>query len=155
MTLDSPTTHHWIGVASRSHVHIGRAGGFVQMNHGKAAGVRRLKAGDGVVMYSPRTDYPDGDVLQAFTAIGRVRGGVAYQVEMFPGFVPWRVDVDFVEAHDAPIRPLITQLSFIRDPHHWGAAFRFGQVKITAADFAAIAQAMLARHVVAAAAAAA
>ena len=36
----------WIGVASRDHVNIGVKGGFIQLNHGKQAAVRRLKAGE-------------------------------------------------------------------------------------------------------------
>src|ERR1700686_3466347 len=45
----------WIGVASRDHVNVGVKGAFIQLNHGKKAPLRRLKAGDGVIMYSPRT----------------------------------------------------------------------------------------------------
>jgi hypothetical protein len=50
----------WIGVASRDHVNVGVTGAFIKLNHGKRAPLRRLKAGDGVIMYSPRTAYPDG-----------------------------------------------------------------------------------------------
>ena len=67
----------WIGVASRDHVNLGVKGAFIQLNHGKHAAVRRLKAGDAVIMYSPRTAYPDGEPLQAFTAIGTVVTGDA------------------------------------------------------------------------------
>ena len=54
----------WIGVASRDHLNVGVKGGFIQLNHGKQAPLRRLKAGDGVIMYSPRTTYPDGEPLK-------------------------------------------------------------------------------------------
>ena len=37
-------------------------------------------------MYSPRISYPDGEVLQSFTAIGVVTSGHIYQVEMTPEF---------------------------------------------------------------------
>ncbi|HEV3060559.1 MAG TPA: hypothetical protein VGY48_20100, partial [Vicinamibacterales bacterium] len=57
----------WIGVASRDHVNVAVKGAFLQLNHGRKAPLRRLKAGDGVIMYSPRTGYPDGEPLQAFT----------------------------------------------------------------------------------------
>jgi len=46
----------WIGIVSRSHVVLGVRGGFAQLNHGKKAPLQRLKAGDGLVCYSPRTD---------------------------------------------------------------------------------------------------
>jgi hypothetical protein len=134
--------NYWIGVVSRSHVMIGVKGGFVQLNHGKKAPVQRLKAGDMLAMYSPRESYPDGPVLQAFTAIGTIKSGDVYQVEMSPEFKPYRVDVKFVSCNDAPIKPLIERLSFIKNKTHWGAAFRFGYIKVSEQDFAHIANAM-------------
>jgi len=134
--------NYWIGVVSRSHVLIGVNGGFVQLNHGKKAPVQRLKAGDMLAMYSPRESYPDGAILQAFTAIGTIESGDVYQVEMSSEFKPYRVDVTFASCRDAPIKPLIERLSFIRSKTHWGAAFRFGFIKVPEADFALIADAM-------------
>ena len=133
---------YWIGVVSKSHVDIGVAGGFTQVNHGKAAPLERMHAGDGFIFYSPRTDYPDGDPLQAFTGIGRIRTGKVYQADAGDGFLPFRLDVEYFPATPAPIRPLIEALSFIRSKAHWGAAFRFGVVRIPAEDFARIATAM-------------
>ena len=133
---------YWIGVVSKEHVLLGVQGGFIQLNHGKRAPVQRLKAGDGSIMYSPRLSYPDGEPYQSFTAIGRVVSGEIYQVRIAPDFKPFRVKVEFLKAKDAPIKPLIERLSFIRNKQHWGAAFRFGQVKIGESDFALIAKAM-------------
>ena len=132
----------WVGVVSRSHVQIGVRGGFIQLNHGKQAPVQRLKAGDMLAMYSPRTEHPDGTPLQAFTALGVVATGEVYQVEMSPDFKPYRVDVRFLQCSEAPIKPLLAQLSFIKDKAHWGAPFRYGYVKVPAADFEVIAKAM-------------
>jgi len=132
----------WIGVVSREHVRLGVKGGFIQLGHGKKAPVQRLRAGDALVMYSPRTAYPDGEPLQAFTAIGVVSTGKVYQVQMTEEFKPYRVDVRFLKAKEAPIKPLIDALSFIKSKTHWGAAFRFGQIKIPAEDFKLIAKAM-------------
>ena len=138
--------NYWIGVVSRSHVLRGVAGGFAQMNHGKQAPLKRMKAGDGLIYYSPREAYPDGAPLQAFTALGFIRTGEVYAHDMtadgVAGFVPWRIDVDFLPAQSAPIKPLIAQLAFIKDKTHWGAAFRFGQIKIGKDDFERIARAM-------------
>lgn len=133
---------HWLGVVSRSHVQIGVRGSFIQLNHGKKAPLQKLQAGDALVMYSPRTAFPDGEILQAFTAIGTIRSGQIYQVEMTPDFKPYRVDVDFQECQEAAIKPLIADLGFIKNKTHWGAAFRFGQIKISAEDFARIARSM-------------
>ncbi len=138
--------NYWIGVVSRSHVLRGVAAGFAQMNHGKQAPLKRMKAGDGLIYYSPREAYPDGAPLQAFTALGFIRTGDVYAHDMtpdgVPGFVPWRIDVDYQAVQSAPIKPLIAQLDFITDKTHWGAVFRFGQIKISEADFRRIAEAM-------------
>jgi EVE domain len=134
--------NYWIGVVSRSHVQIGVKGGFIQLNHGKKASVQRLRAGDGLAMYSPRTEYPDGEPLQRFTAIGVVASGEIYQVERSPDFKPYRVAVKFMKCEEAPIKPLLEKLSFIKSKTHWGAAFRFGELKIPPADFQLIAKAM-------------
>jgi len=132
----------WIGVVSRSHVMLGVRGGFAQLNHGKKAPLQRLKAGDGLVYYSPRTDYPNGEPLKSFTAVGIVRTGEIYEAEMSDSFHPFRIDVDYLEAHETPIAPLIERFSFIRKKESWGAAFRFGQLKVPESDFWLIAEAM-------------
>ena len=71
----------------------------------------RLQAGDRIVFYSPRTDYPDGEPLQEFTACGVVTGMDVYQVELAPDFHPWRRAVTFVACTPTPIKPLLGQLS--------------------------------------------
>ena len=134
--------NYWIGVVSRAHVQLGVKGGFIQLNHGKKAPLQKFRAGDGLIMYSPRTSFPDGEPLQAFTAIGSIASGEIYQVEMSPDFKPFRIDVRFRDCRETPIKPLIERLSFIKSKTHWGAAFRFGQVKVPAEDFALIAKAM-------------
>ena len=137
-----PNRNFWIGVVSRSHVQVAVQGGFIQLNHGKKAPLQRLHAGDGLILYSPRTAYPTGEILQTFTAVGEVTSGKIYQVEMTPDFEPYRVDVKFFECRETPMRPLIDTLSFIKNKAHWGAAFRFGLVKIPAQDFNLIAKTM-------------
>ena len=136
--------NYWIGVVSKDHVAIGVGGGFTQLNHGKAGPLERMRAGDGFAFYSPRAAYPDGPPLQAFTAIGRVRDGIVYQAGRAEGegFAPFRLGVDYLPAQDAPIKPLIDVLSFIRSKAHWGAAFRFGFLRVPEADFERIAAAM-------------
>ncbi len=78
--------------------------------------------------------------------MGFIRSGEVYPHDMtpdgVPGFVPWRIDVDYQAVQCAAIKPLIAQLDFITDKTHWGAAFRFGQIKITEADFLRVAAAI-------------
>ena len=43
-------------------------------NHGKRAPVERMTAGDRLLVYSPKTTYPDGDRFQAIAIVGVVTG---------------------------------------------------------------------------------
>jgi predicted RNA-binding protein len=141
--LDSPNqSTYWVSTISRDHVRLSVEGGFTQAGHGKASVLKRLKADDWLVYYSPKTSLRDGEPLQAFTAIGRVLDEELHQVEQAPGFTPWRRNVEFAGGNEAPIRPLIDQLSFIRDKRRWGYMFRVGLFKIPQEDFAVISRAM-------------
>ena len=133
---------YWIAVASAEHVRRGRKDGFMQVNHGKAAPLRRVKPGDGIVYYSPTTILGEKDGLQAFTAIGTVREGEPYQGEMGGGFTPFRRDVEWMAAAEAPIKPLLDRLDFTAGKSNWGYQLRFGLFPVSAADFALIAEAM-------------
>jgi hypothetical protein len=101
-----------------------------------------MRVGDGFVFYSPRTSYSGGEALQAFTAIGRVRSGTIYQATLATDLRPFRIDVDYLPSEPTPIKPLIAQLSFIRSKTHWGAAFRYGTLRVQEADFMVIGAAM-------------
>jgi EVE domain-containing protein len=126
---------YWINTISRDHVRRGVEGGFTQAGHGKDTFLKRLKAGDGIIFYSPKTSYQNGETLQAFTAIGTVADDELYQVEMAQGFVPLRRNVEFQECREVPIQPLLDDLSFIKDKTHWGYMFRLGLFQILEADF--------------------
>jgi hypothetical protein len=134
---------YWIGVASKDHVQIGIANGICQLCHGKAQPLRRMAVGDWLIYYSPKKRFEEAAPYQKFTAIGEVVGAEVYQYEMFPGFVPFRRDIRFLDAEDVPIRPLLGHLSFIKDKSRWGSAFRFGYLKIPKMDFELIAEHML------------
>ncbi|WP_018150365.1 EVE domain-containing protein [Leeia oryzae] len=136
------TVRYWIGVVSESHVARGVAGGFAQLCHGKAAPLKRMKQGDWLIYYSPKTDMHDGEPLQRFTAIGQVVSNETYAFEMAPGFIPFRRDIRYLPCKPAAIQPLLGQLSFIQDIKRWGYPFRFGHLEITEADFRLIAGAM-------------
>jgi hypothetical protein len=137
-----PARNFWIGVVSQSDAAAAVAGSFMQLSHGKAGPLERMREGDGFAFYSPRTDHPVGAPLQAFTAIGRVEGGRIFQVDEGQDFTPFRRAVEYLPSRPAPIKPLIPDLSFIRSKEHWGAAFRFGVVPVPDVDFARIAAAM-------------
>lgn len=133
---------NWIGVAAANHVARGRAEGFMQVNHGKSAPLRRMRPGDAIAYYSPVAVYGTRSPLQAFTALGRVRPGEPYRGDMGDGFTPFRRDVDWFAADIAPITPLLPQLALTQGKSNWGYPFRFGLVPVSDADMAMIAAAM-------------
>jgi hypothetical protein len=117
-------------------------GGFCQLGHGKEALVRRLKFGDLIVFYSPRELMGSGPVLHAFTAAGRILDESPYEAEQSAGFCPYRRKTKFFKSKQAPIRPLLQELTFTQGKESWGLAFRRGAFRITADDFKKIAKAM-------------
>jgi hypothetical protein len=133
---------HWIAVVAQDRAARAVAGGYAELNQGRAGILELVRRGDGFVVYSPRTAEPRGEPVQAFTALGYVRDGALYRAELPDGSMAFRVAVDYVPAHPAPVKPLLDQLTFIRNRQHWGAAFRFGALRIGAVDFACIASAM-------------
>ncbi len=133
---------YWIIVASKDHLQRGLTGGFIQANHGKAAPLKRMKAGDWVIFYSPKLEYEKPEKLQSFTAICKVRDENIYQHDMGDGFVSFRRNVEFLPSKDISILPLINDLTFIKDKTHWGAPFRFGTLQIPEEDFRLIAEKM-------------
>jgi len=139
----SGASRQWIAVASADHVALGRSLGFMQVCHGKAAPLRRLTAGDRVIYYSPVSCFGRKDRLQAFTGIGTVADDMPYQVEMEPGFMPWRHNVHWQTGRETPIHPLLGNLAFTGDGTNWGYKFRFGLFEIGTADAALIASRML------------
>lgn len=133
----------WIIVASKHHLQRGLAGGFIQANHGKAAPLKRMQAGDWVIFYSPILEYDKPEKLQCFTAISKVADENIYQSDMGGGFIPFRRNVTFLPAQDISILPWISELTFITDKTHWGAPFRFGTLQIPEQDFRLIASNMV------------
>ncbi|MGE0283799.1 MAG: EVE domain-containing protein [Rhizobiaceae bacterium] len=133
---DAP--RNWVAVASAEHVRRGEAGGFMQVNHGKQGPLKRIKPGDRVVYYSPSEVMRVADGLQSFTALGVVRPGDIRQGVMAGDFRPFRRDVDWRTAQYAPIRPLLDRLQLTAGKTNWGAAFRFGLIEISDADFETI-----------------
>lgn len=163
-------TKYWVGVASTEHVQKGVADGIAQVCHGKQGPLKRMQPEDWIVYYSPVEIFGGKQPCRKFTAIGQVKEGQPYQFEMSPSFAlasvealpknltfiesenggikcaksdtPWRRDVQFMQAHDAAIEPLIEQLHFIENKVYWGFKFRFGLFEINHHDFLLIAQNM-------------
>lgn len=135
---------YWVGVVSKEHVLRGVRLGIAQIGHGKRGGLARMHADDGFVYYSPKEAMEGQEPLQAFTAIGHITDDEIWQVDE-GDFKPWRRRVTYAHGTDAPIRPLLDQLSFTKGKTAWGYAFRYGLIEITETDFKVIAKAMRAK----------
>src|SRR5512146_1556602 len=133
---------YWIGVVPEDRVAQAVTEHFVQLQYGRHAPLARMQAGDGLAFYSPRVSDPDGAPRRAFTAIGRVDEGPVFEVPPPPPAPIYRRGASYLDASPAPIAPLLDHLSFIRNKAHWGAAFRFGVLRVPRDDFLTIAAAM-------------
>jgi hypothetical protein len=140
--------NNWIAVASAEHARRGRdacadaQSGFMQVCHGKRAPLARVQPGDRVAYYSPTVTMGGKDKLQSFVSIGIVQSTAPYAFDMGGGFVPYRRDVQYLQATEAPIAPLLDDFEFVEDRQRWGYKFRFGLFKISDHDMRLIADAM-------------
>jgi hypothetical protein len=102
-----------------------------------------MNVGDWLVYYSPKTEFPDGAPLRAFTALGRIVGDDVYAFDMGGGFVPYRRNVAYLkDVHDVPVRDVAAELEFVTKRANWGMLARRGHFEITMADLRRIAAAM-------------
>ena len=90
----------------------------------------------------PTDGFRGKDKLQSFTAIGVVKEGAPYQVDMGDGFSPFRRDVTWQTAAETPIRTLLEQLEFTKGNRNWGYQLRSGLAEISELDMLRIARAM-------------
>lgn len=133
---------YWVAVASREHVKRGIAGGFAQVCHGKSGPLKQMAAGDWIVYYSPTEQFGEKIPCRKLTAIGCVKPREPYQFQMSSTFIPWRRDIDYINAKEVAIEPLIDSLIFIQNKQRWGYPFRRGCFSISPSDFQLIASSM-------------
>lgn len=135
---DSP--RNWIGVVSREHVLKGVDGGFAMLNHGKLGPLLKLNPGDWLIYYSPKTSYPSGEPLKAFTAIGTVKDVEPYQREMAHNMTGFCREIDWLKVNEVPLAELTDALDFTKGS--WGMLARRGLFEIAAVDVDIIRTAM-------------
>ena len=130
------------------HAKRGIAWGFIQSNHGKSSNIKKLKTGDGIIIYSSKyiftPENTEANKLQSFTALGYVRDEELYQGDMGWGFTPFRRNIDFEkEVNILPIVPLLENLEFVKDVKKWGFPLMYGFLEISEHDFEFISSKML------------
>ena len=94
------------------------------------------------ILFADRRVPRQRQELQSFTAIGVVKEGAPYQVDMGDGFSPFRRDVTWQTAAETPIRTLLEQLEFTKGNRNWGYQLRSGLAEISELDMLRIARAM-------------
>jgi hypothetical protein len=123
---DERTT--WVVVASRDHARRGLREGFVMANHGKRAPLARMNIGDGILIYSPKTAFPDGEPFRAIAIVGEITGEAPEPSTAIPG--GFRLAASLHEISPLP-------LSRIRD-HFPVDRLRFGSFPLSPEQSAAI-----------------
>ena len=124
---------YWIAVISREHARMASSSGFLQVCHGKAAPLRRTKAGDEVYIYCPREGMKTGAVLKRIEFRCTFDDDRVYQVEQAPGFTPFRKDVTFDTSYKGIAIHDVAGLELTANPH-WGMLARRGFFEISAHD---------------------
>ena len=131
----------WIGVAHARQVGIIREKALVAFSRGQKAPVARMAKGDRVAYYAPRTDF-EGDPVQAFVALATVTDAAPFEAPLVDEATAWVRAARYRKVREAPVKPMLDELSFVTNPRHWGMAFRRSHFEVTEADFARIARAM-------------
>lgn len=132
----------WLGVVSAEHVRRGVALGIAQIGHGRRSGLARMRAGDRLVLYSPRERLDDRVSLRAFTAIGTVPDDDVWQAED-GDFRPFRRRIDYDrDARVVPLAEVHEALALTR-PTGWGVQLRRGLLPLEPEDADLLARRML------------
>jgi hypothetical protein len=118
----------WVIVVSHEHARRGVAEGFIMANHGKRAPLARMTVGDRILIYSPKTAFPDGAPFQAIAIVGTVTGAEPEPSAVIPGGFRLAAALRAIE----PIA-----LAQIRD-HLPTSKLRFGCFELIPADADAI-----------------
>ncbi len=129
----------WIAVAAAEHVATGAREGLFLCSHGDGRAAARPRRGDRFAYYAPRERLAaDAPAVQAFVALGEILDDAPHPRAMPSGFEAMVRAARYEPVTPAPVRPLLPALAFVKDPRHWGMAFRRGLFAVGCADFARI-----------------
>lgn len=125
----------WVVVTSRDHALDGMKEGIVQINHGKEMPLRQMSPGDYVLFYAGKKIYGQKELSQSFVALAVLTHELIFQIEVSADFKPFRRRAKYQKVEETAIRPLISELDFIRNKQKWGFVFRSGIFEISKHDF--------------------
>ena len=138
-------TNYWILCVSQDNLEISIKHQMIAMGEYRKKVIERMEIGDVIVFYvaKKKIDSPKNDRTQAvrcFRGIAKIAGpalesnDVIWRTKSIEIF-PYRRKVEFLDTSlNVPIKPLISKLSFIKNPAYWGIAFQRGYTKIKEQD---------------------
>lgn len=132
---------YWINVVPKERV-VKAVEESIMEFEGIDAHVNTIEKDDWVIFYSPREDVAGTIKLQAFSAIGQIADDTMFLVEDVPGVQVYKRKVNYLKVKEAPLIPLIQNLSCIRNKKHWGTVFKMDLFQISKEDFELIAKTM-------------
>jgi predicted RNA-binding protein len=139
------TKKYWIATISKEHAQRAINGGFIQVCHGKEAPLKRMQKEDYILIYSSKITMEGNEKCQSFTALGKVVDDEVYAFQMTENFIPFRRNIQFMDANEVSILPLIENLEFIPNKKSWGYPFRYGFFEINENDFNFITSKMISK----------
>ena len=130
----------WLAVASAEHVERAVDLGVAQTNHGRRAGLDRMRPGEVLVYWSPTRRRGDTVALRQFTAVGTVGDDEVWQADE-GAFRPFRRRVRYLSSRSLPLADVRDRLALTAQPG-WGQQFRRGLVRLDEHDVAVLVDAM-------------
>lgn len=145
---------YWVAVLSKDHVKDAVKKGYCEFKNGTRLPFKNVNPHSWFVYYSPGTKplqvirekgREAGRKVQAFTAIGQVLPGEPYSVDTGHTRVYRRRARYVPNSSDAPLAPLMPELSFFKKhdkSRPWGIQFQGGLIEVKKTDFFALCKAM-------------
>ncbi|WP_158071033.1 EVE domain-containing protein [Lactiplantibacillus plantarum] len=131
---------YWIGVVPKEYVELAVKENFCQVCNGKRFFISKMNLNDRLIYYSPKINMTTTNKYQKFIAVGTIASKLEYQVEMYPGFTPFRKKMSFETIQRE------VSLSELKDNPEWlkyRANLRFGHFKISKSLFLTIYKKMM------------
>lgn len=140
---------YYIITASKDHIETGVANKFIQQKHPNR--IEKLKKGDYVIMYASKESYGKAKSYQKFIAIAKCLDDKYEKLKKAKNensckpntpiskgdndLYFFRKIVKFIKFKEVEIKPLIKNLSFIKNKESWGMSFMSGFKEISEEDF--------------------
>ena len=136
--------NYWVFSITRDNLEIVLAIRAMGFTESAARRTGSLRLGDEVTFYVPRQSLRSNFRVSKFIGIAQIISTPypATTQIWHGGTFPVQIDLAPVSTSSCDIHPLIHKLSFIKNKVYWGTPFMNTILKVSAADFSIIQQAM-------------